>query len=349
MLKEIYGTIKKLALAAGLVLSLLAVVEVVQAYQTLYEIHPIVGYVFAGFLAGIILWFGVGFTYAILSHPKALSPPYLPSVEKASEEEVQKYARYLSRYMLRLRKNSLLGAEERELLVNGERRLTTVVANSRSVPTLFEAIGNIEEQVVEKCLHHLDQQAKKKVSESVRDVMLGVTFSPWRSTDLLIVLIRNVGMVLEITRVYNSRPRLREQFRTLVDIGKIVATVNYLNLGAKLFETAFKSVPVIGKVSDDIAQGLGAAWFTSVAGHAAILRSRAFRSWNHAESTASVRANLGNFSADIYNIYKDTIENRVAGAAKGQATAMREAMSRAFGKVRENVQALKRHTQKEGA
>lgn len=45
MLKEIYGTIKKLAFVAGFVLSLLAVVEVVRAYQIFCEVHPIVGYV----------------------------------------------------------------------------------------------------------------------------------------------------------------------------------------------------------------------------------------------------------------------------------------------------------------
>jgi len=44
----------------------------------------------------------------------------------------------------------------------------------------------------------LDEQAERIVRECVRDVMLAVVLSPYRSADLLIVLYRNGRMVLEL-------------------------------------------------------------------------------------------------------------------------------------------------------
>ena len=77
----------------------------------------------------------------------------------------------------------------------------------------------------------LDEKAEKQVRKSTRDVMVGVTLSPYKAADLLIVLYRNLIMTTKIIRIYNTRPRFREQLKTIYDTICIVATVNYINMG----------------------------------------------------------------------------------------------------------------------
>ena len=81
-------------------------------------------------------------------------------------------------------------------------------------------------------------------------------------------------MVLRDCNIYNSRPLLSEQVLVLKDVLKVVATINYMNWGQKVAESLTSSVPIIGRASGEIAQGLGAGLLTSVAGHGAMERCR---------------------------------------------------------------------------
>ena len=82
----------------------------------------------------------------------------------------------------------------------------------------------------------------------MRDVMLAVTLSPYKSADLLVVVYRNFVMVGRIIRIYNARPSVAGQMRVFSDIFSVVATVNYLNMGRNLIEALASHVPGIGQI-----------------------------------------------------------------------------------------------------
>lgn len=340
MFRKIYTAAKKAALIGGILLSFFAFIEVIRAYQTLQAVHPVAGYAFVAALGALILWVGAKVLFFLFSRPKVLVPPPLPSLENATLGQAREYAQYLSLFARRLQANPLLLAPHKKRLDEGANSLSSAMSRSLDKDSLVQAVERMEKDSIEPCLASLDRQAELEVSQCVRDVMIGVTFSPWRSADLLVVSYRTVEMVLRVARVYASRPYIRDQFRIFVDIAKIVATVNYLNLGARLFESVFHTVPVLGKVGDDIAQGLGAAWFTSVAGHAAILRCRAFRGWNQAESQATLRANLANFLGDFHKIYAESIERRIVNLTKGQAEKLKKGVSGAFDSARTGLESF---------
>lgn len=148
--------------------------------------------------------------------------------------------------------------------------------------------------------------------------MLAVTVSPWRSVDLFVVLYRNGKMVLEVSTIYNGKPRFREQVEIATDVLKIVATVQFLNIGSKLIENLTSWIPVLGRFTDDIAQGIGAGLFTSVAGHTTIDRCRAFHGWSETQTRSGMPENLRLFMVDIKGIVSDTIMPALKGRIEAE-------------------------------
>jgi hypothetical protein len=165
------------------------------------------------------------------------------------------------------------------------------------------AVEKAEEQVTKPILAKLNEEANRQIRDCVRDVMIGVTVSPYKAADLIIVLYRNLVMVMRIVRIYNSRPRFRQQLQILGDTIKVVATVNYINIGKSLLEGLGSKLPVIGQYTDDIAQGIGAGLMTSVAGHAAMERCRAFKGWHEEEAKHNLRNRVSGFYADVRDIF----------------------------------------------
>ena len=151
----------------------------------------------------------------------------------------------------------------------------------------------------------------------MRDIMVGVTLSPYKSADLLIVLYRNLVMVVRIVKVYRVRPALSEQLRIFSDIINVIATVNYINMGKNLIEGLASRVPGIGRFMDDIAQGIGAGFMTTITGHAAMDRCRSFRGWNETDAKRHLLSHVG----DFYNDVKDIFFKDVWGGIRGRASA----------------------------
>ena len=192
-----------------------------------------------------------------------------------------------------------------------------------------EAIQRAEKEIITPLLEVLDAKADRHVRSSVRDVMVCVAVSPYKSADLMIVLYRNAAMVIRIIRIYHSRPRFREQMRILRDTMRVVATVNYLNLGGKLLEKLSAKLPG-GRFLDDIAQGMGAGLMTSVAGHAAKHRCRAFRGWDEQEAKNSIGRHLVKFYKDVRGIFLTDImgmmKDRIGGAYQAARDAVESAL-----------------------
>jgi uncharacterized membrane protein YcjF (UPF0283 family) len=293
-------------------------VEGIQAYQVLHNLHPVFGWLFAiAVISGLIG--AIAYYVAAMSRlPAVLIPPPRQDLHSMSKTQAKRHARYLTNVLLSLSVNPMVPEEQKQQLIKNADSVTESLRSANSAEDLIPIIEDNIENVIRPAVHPLDEEAERRVSRCVRDTMLGVTVSPWRSMDLVVVLYRNAQMVVEIARIYNGRPRLREQASIFADVIRVAATVQFLNIGSKLMENMTSWIPVLGRFTDDIAQGIGAGLFTSVAGHAAIDRCRSFQGWDEVEAKKSMGSKLRFFMADLKGIVGDVVMPALKGRIEAE-------------------------------
>ena len=84
MLKATWKLIRFTLIVVGILLSFIAFMEVVRAYQTLRDIHPVIGYLFALVIAAAVLALAVYYWKTIGSRPRVLIPPVIEDFEAAN-------------------------------------------------------------------------------------------------------------------------------------------------------------------------------------------------------------------------------------------------------------------------
>jgi len=208
---------------------------------------------------------------------------------------------------MRLEANEQLTDEQKKATMAQRKILEKSLKKARKPDQLKSIIEAAEIQAVEPILNILDRRAEQRIRAGVRDIMLAVTLSPYRVVDLLIVLYRNLVIVRDINLIYNSRPRLRENISILIDTIRVVATVNFINLGTKMVENVTRGlpgiIPGVSRIVDDCTEGIAAGLLTSVTGYAAKERCRAFRRWNYEEARENIASHLKTFTADVGKMF----------------------------------------------
>jgi len=303
MFGQLWRLLVKIFIAAGIILALIFLMELLRVFVLLYRIHPIAGFAFAGILIGggtILLIHGI---IQWKKHPQVLIPPEIPDIEEAGHTEMRDYCKYLIQYLDHLSQNGNLPDELRAEARDRILYIKDVLKAHPLNEDLRMTISKTENKTIAPILKKLGEKSEKEVRHCVRDVMLGVTLNPFPSIDFLIVVYRNMAMVLRVVGIYRSRPTLHEQLGILRDIFVVVATINFLNLNRKLLENLFSQIPIVGRFIDDIGQGVGAGILTSVAGHAAIGRCAAFRGWEGKKEIASLGAHSTRFLADVKELF----------------------------------------------
>ena len=336
MLVRWFRLLRTAVIVIGAVFSFFALMEVVRAYQTLRGVHPILGYVFLAVILLLVAWLTGRFILSILSRPTVLIAPTIPDPDKATPRQLRRYARYLCRYLRRLAVNSLLTDEQRTAACKTAEALAVATRSTRDPDALRQAIVDTETNGLAPLLERVDAHAAGHVRDCMRDVMIAVAVSPYKALDLFIVVYRNLAMVRHVIYTYNARPRLREQLQIGWDILAVVATVNYIHMGKNLIEGLGSRVPGIGRFIDDIAQGMGAGFMTTIVGHAAIDRCRAFRGWN----TQAAKRRLGAHVEDFYRDVRDLFTRDVLPSLlRRVGDTSRETMDRVVGAIDETGRA----------
>jgi uncharacterized membrane protein YcjF (UPF0283 family) len=337
MLRTWWKIIRLTVLAIGVLLSFFAVIEVLRAYQTLYEFHPAAAFVFLSILVCGTVWIIGYLVVTLASRPAVLIPPLISDANSATNRELRRYGKYLTKYIGRLSYNDALSIEDGDKAKEGMVELALALDTGDNREALLIAVEKAEEQVIKPIVAKLDAEANKEIRACVGVVMMGVVVSPYKAADLIIVLYRNLVMLMRIVRIYNSRPRFRQQLRILGDTISVVATVNYINMSKNLLESLGSRVPLIGKCVDDTAQGIGAGFMTSVAGHAAMDRCRAFKDWDEEKAKESLRNRMRDIYADIRDIFKKDILpiiiNSVGDLSKERLEKIRTGISAALGET----------------
>ena len=292
--------------------------ELLRLFAFFHRIHPVLGWAFAATLAVTVLFSILCAIRVLRAHPRVLEAPPRPEVPGAGYPALHRYGRYLARYLERLARNPNLHQEARDRAAAAVENIEETMRAHPLTDDLARLIEQTERNEIGAILAGLNDAASAEVRHCVRDVMLGVTLSPYASVDAFIVIYRNAAMVLRIVRLYRSRPGAREQWLILRDVLLVVATVNFLNVSRRLIESLFSQIPLVGRAVDDIGQGLGAGLLTSVTGHAAIRRCAAFTRWDREAEARSVGAEMSRFLADV----RDLFTRDLAGELRGRIRAM---------------------------
>ena len=119
------------------------------------------------------------------------------------------------------------------------------------------------------------------------------------------------ALVVSLACMPLATPMLTEQVLIFRDVLRVVATVNFMNFGQKLLDQLFSHVPYVGRALEDFAEGIGAGLLTSVAGHGALYRCRAYRGWNQEEAVRDLTSHVKRLLSDVKNIFKKDVLHRM--------------------------------------
>lgn len=311
-MRKMWQRLRNIIIVAGCLLGFFAFVELLRAYNVLYEFRPWAGYTYALIVLFGIIW-GVFCWWRVLNRYPAMPRP--PGHALAEGEQKQ-HIRFLVRYIAALSENPRWGDEEKRALVDEKNRLGRQRREDVSLEKVHEVYNLLDVYV-----QRIREDAEQEVRRSSRDVMIFVALSPWHSIDLLVVLYRNYKMVSRISGLYQSTPRVRGQLNILMDLAAVVATVNILNFGGKLSSGLLTKVPVLGKFADDIAQGVGASLFTSMMGHAAIDRLQSFRCWNETAASKRITGSLIQYVRDLTKVLREDVLYLLKKVIKGESVS----------------------------
>jgi len=159
-------------------------------------------------------------------------------------------------------------------------------------------------------------------------------------------------MLVRIMKIYNSRGRPGEQLAILGKTLNVVATVNYIGMGKDLLRGLGAKLPGAGRFLDDIVQGTGAGFMTSVVGHAAQYCCRSFKGWDEEEAREDLRQRVKDFYKDVKDLFKKDIlpamMSRVAEASKETWEKISTALDETGNMVGEFVRGTFRRQTKSG-
>jgi len=293
-----WRVIRTVAIALSLLLSFIAAVEVLRVYLILSAFSPWLGFGFLALLASGVVWVVSQFFAAWWSLPRAPIPPQVSDPYRLSHEEARACAGFLQHRIRQLRENPRLSFSEQDPLAQVLKRLDESPDQ--------ENVTEIQAHLTQ-ILRPLDRIAEGIVQTCVRDIMLAVVLSPYRSADLLVVIYRNSQMILQLAQLYQTRPAPIEQLRILKDVLTIVATVNFLNFAEKFIEQLSEQVPLVGQLMGDMSQGFGAGLLTSAAGHAAIERCKSVGPWNRTVAQQHLAQRMSRFAGDVKEIFRTDV------------------------------------------
>jgi len=295
-----YKLIKRLFVVIGSLLLFFVFIELLRAYQTLAIFHPIAGWLFLIILLALVIC-GSVYSYRIFhSFPMVITPPDPVDLGGINSDIFLK-ARliYLQKYTKALINNPAI---DREMKMEIQMQF-----NSHPREDLDNGISWLENKCIQPALDILDNQADAVIRNTVRDTMIAVIMSPFKSLDSIVILSRNGKMFLDLVKLYNQHPGMIQTFRFAKDVMMIITSVNILNYTERLTEKLMRNIPILNRTTDDVIQGIGVGILTTSVGKAAINRCRAFYVWNaDAEKSNFLKASA-KFGGHVRGIFVEDV------------------------------------------
>jgi uncharacterized membrane protein YcjF (UPF0283 family) len=281
---------KRLLVLLSTLLVLYFIAELVQTVQYFFSISPLFGYISAVIIGLLVLLLALQYFKTLFALRKASPPPEFQDSTNPTDTELKHYLAFLRKRVA---------------------TLTARAAEKPNIPALFPEPEADEPNAayldrlkagINEAVAPLDKQAEEEIIRTVRDVLLGVMFSPVRSLDVFIVLYKNYKLVAALSRIYDTKPDISVQFKIMRDIIAIAVTLNVMNLSDKFIEKLLSNVPGLQGSADDVVQGVGAGFFTSVIGFTAKSRCRNLEPWSVQEQQQTIKNNFKSIMRIIKNI-----------------------------------------------
>jgi len=248
-------------------------IEILRAYQTLSSFSPFLGFLFIGGIMGLFGWLGYKVYSVFRAFPKAITYPN-PSLFNGShsQEYLKAKKNYLKKYITELTQNPNL-----ESSIKAELKKSYQFIPNESLDAQCQWLEN---HGIKPALKHLGEKADLIVRDTVRDTMVAVIMSPFRSFDSFLVIYRNAYMFMALVKLYRHHPGVMQFYKYTKDVLMIVASVNILHFTERLTENIMRNIPVLNRTTDDVLQGMGAGLLTTAVGKATILRCMAYGPWD---------------------------------------------------------------------
>jgi hypothetical protein len=291
----------------GALLGLVLLAEAARGYRALQALHPLLGYLFLLLLLGLTGWCGWMVTGVMRRFPRV---PVPPDPEALGGPESPRYRRARLEYDYRLfrvlQQNPNLSDYRLDMLRSTLADRPGKGRFRKPVPPA-EYLRFLDVLILEPALKELDQRAEELIRRAVRDTMVTVLLSPWRTADLVFVLYHNLSLFLALVRCYYVRPGLLSTIRILFDVLQVVAAVNLLNFMDRFTERLMARVPLLDRATDDLVQGFGAGLLTAAVGKTTMRRCRLVTPWNREQERSHCRTTAKAFLGYVREIFHQEI------------------------------------------
>jgi uncharacterized membrane protein YcjF (UPF0283 family) len=301
-MKSYFKIIGRVVVLIGLALLFLVALEALRAYQTLDELHPIAGYAFIGVLIIFLIYliWQIRSLFRFRAIPRR---PEIPETGTIPDYQVNQFYKYMVRLTNQFSNNPYLSEQQIEIS-NFQAKVQELSKQNMNGAGFREAIKLLDSEYLKPIYEILDKEAEKVVSDNVGIVTIGTALSPYRGVDVAIVFARNLKMINRIISIYRMRPIFTETLAIFWDIAKVIAAVNILNSMDNVWAGIGRHVPIVGRSGEAISEGLFSGLFTSVAGHAAKDRCKAYAHWSNDEAAKRYRKKLTHWGSDVFSIIK---------------------------------------------
>lgn len=326
--------ILKWSFSAIIVLGFLVVIgQGFMFYRLFADIHPWLGWVFAGLL-GLLLILLVGRPLASFFRTPVMAHPPDVHLDTVAPEPSALKARltYDLKYLKALRRNPELASERADIDadIRRGRELLSEVGKGGVVGAgvLAQEIMAFEATHIEARLKAIDARIDRLIHAEAVSVGVATAISMNGTIDAFIVLWRNANLVSRIARLYFGRPNLRGSLMILRDVAAVVvlsrAVEDVTDMTGEIVGGLLGRMG--GLVAGPVMDGAINAMMTLKLGYLAKRRCRSFEAWTPERSGSIAAEALKQVKAQSASVVTELLK-----ASGGLTSTAAKAAERAMG------------------
>lgn len=316
------------------VLGLMAIIgEGFLFYRLFADVHPVLGWVFAGLLAAVLILLVGRPLASFFSTPVMARPPDVTlDIEAPAPHAMHARLQYDLKYLKALRRNPELKTEREAInrdLRTGAKLLSRAAgAKGEAAKEFAREIVQFEHEHIEARLKTLDARVDKLIHAEAVSVGVATAISMNGTVDAFIVLWRNANLVSRISRLYFGRPHLRGSLLILRDVAAIVVLSRALEDVTDMTGEIIGSLlgRMGGLVAGPVMDGAVNAMMTLKLGYLAKRRCRSFEAWTPEKAgsiSSEVFERVKKESSSVANDLMKRVGGLPASAARAAESAMK--------------------------
>lgn len=319
--RRAWAALKWAAYGVAVVMALVIVGQVYLFSSLFFDLHPILGGLFLGFVSVILVWFVGRPAWQFLRMPRAAVPPDVELDDpNLTHHDVERRLDYDLTYLKNMRANPAL-ANKATAIAAAMAELEKLRDAEKKLPPreTGERINRFEADRILPLLSDLDKQVDSYIHKEAVGVGSATAVSLNGTIDAFIVLWRDINMISRIGRLYYGRPSLRLSAQI---IGDVAMSVILSRAADDLSETAGDTLGGLinrlgGVVAGPIMDGSVNALMTLKLGYAAKRRCRSFDVWSKRKAMEVARDVVDQVRKESSSVISDLL--KACGSATGAA------------------------------